>query len=120
MQERLLLSYCSLFWVTWSNVLRTVPVEGLDADQLARLADEFFSLHFGLWKPCFLGWVRSCDRLVVKPIDVLGDIVQAAFDSEVACLEPVHLCVRQNLQIGFSPFSGKEKVVLCPEDDRLW
>jgi hypothetical protein len=55
MPERLLLSYCSLFWVTWSNALRTVPVEGLDADQLARLADEFSLCTSGCGSRVFWG-----------------------------------------------------------------
>src|SRR5262249_36896150 len=52
-------------------------------------------------------------------MNVLGNVLQAVFDSEVPGLQSMHLCLRQCLQISFAALPRKKDVILSPKDDRF-
>ena len=60
------------------------------------------------------------DTLFVEGDHSACDLGQRVLDREMARIQPMHLGVRQCLQIRLAAFRREEDIVLAPEDDRPW
>ena len=58
--------------------------------------------------------------LIIEAPDLADDLVETVLDGKVPGVEPVHLGLRNILEIRLAPLACEEDVVLSPENDRLW
>src|SRR5262249_6187458 len=59
------------------------------------------------------------DLALVERAHLARDLIEGILDGEVARIQPMHLCLRKNVEVRVTALWCEEDVVLTPEDDRF-